>query len=94
MEKNMKLYEGIYEYSQQNRYSHGIVVKDSTEEIVHICLYEKSPDIEDLLSLIEEIQTDQEFGLVGQAFELNYIVKEITNSDYPDNWLTIPNEKV
>lgn len=81
----MNEYEGLYEYTVEQNLEYAILCYKG-EEIVHICLYPSQPTAATLSELIEELDTDPEFGFIGQAKELEYKCKRSTDTDFPDEW--------
>lgn len=51
-------------------YRHGIVAVTPDGEIIHGVLYPSKPTLNDFHSLNIDLMTDEELGLVGEAFEL------------------------
>lgn len=69
---------------------YGLIVIDPTEDgetnsILHFCGYWEPPTKEDMDSLMDELKTDEEFGLVDIAHRIvilpcpDYMVKEFIN---------------
>lgn len=50
-----------------DEFPHGIVVLEG-DEVLHICLYPEEPTLADCQGLVEELQTDPEFGLMEMDF--------------------------
>jgi hypothetical protein len=64
---------------------------DDTQIVKHICLYENEPNQDSYNSLVEELATDEEFGMVGDT---NYIIALIHRIDNANLWelLELPAE--
>lgn len=52
--------------------NYAIVALNENNEILHLCFYEKTPSYYDIDSLKEELQEDQELGLVGLIPDKDY----------------------
>lgn len=52
---------------------YGIIAIDENGEEVHFCAYENEPTEKDFDSLRHELNTDEEFGLVGQMENIKLI---------------------
>jgi len=84
----MSKYKGIYQFAQAEDFKYAIIAHDD-EDLVHVCLYPNKPTTSVLNSLIQELDNDEDLGLVGIANYLDYTCKKITKTDYPNRWKSI-----
>jgi hypothetical protein len=47
--------------------------------VIHTCWYENPPQQNDVESLIEELRTDQEFGMTHMVCDEDYVLHELTS---------------
>jgi len=64
---------------------------DDTQIVKHICLYENEPSEYSFNHLVEELDTDPEFGMIGDR---DYTIALIHRVDNANLWelLELPNE--
>jgi hypothetical protein len=61
----------------KTNYALAAMVK-SDDPLKHLCLYEEYPTQYDVDVLIEELETDEEFGMIGMVCDQDYVLQEIS----------------
>ena len=67
-------------------------IDDDNINVLHSCLYENEPNENDIDSLQQELYTDEEFGMVGDVADVDYVMILINTSNPLWEELELPYE--
>ena len=71
--------------------NHGIVAINEDGEVLHFCGYTRKPTEEDYANLDEELQSDPEFKLIGEDYDLVECPKDLL-TEYKEMIESLPED--